>query len=117
MADGNGQDDIGISPAAIEELKQRHGAARLSTVKVPDGTTWIIRRPTKAIWTLYVNDARKEGADGSVVNDRLVLDCVVYPERKQVAPILDEYPAFSGSLSNVLGEMAGLSGELDVKKL
>jgi hypothetical protein len=116
VADGNEHEDIGISPAAIAELKQKHGD-RLSLVKAPDDTHWVIQRPTKAIWSMYVNDARKDGSDGNAVNDRLVLDCVVYPDRKQVAATLTEYAAFSGSLSNELGAMAGLSGDLDVKKL
>ena len=110
-------DDIGVSPAAIAELKQQYGANRLSAVPSPDGLHWIVQRPTKAIWSLYVQDARKEGSDGTAVNDRLVMDCVVYPDRKQVAGILQDYPAFSSSLSNVLGTMAGLNSELSVKKL
>lgn len=105
----------GLSPAAVAELKQRYGD-RLSAVKCPDGSTWVVQRPTKSIWSLFQNSIN-DSKDKTVTLDTLALDCVVYPERAQVAAALTEYPAFSASLSNVLAEQAGQTTELDVKKL
>ena len=105
-----------LSEAAIAALKQKHGD-RLSAVKAPDGTTWVVQRPPKEVWALYMADLTKDRDSASVAHDRLALDCVVHPDRASVASVLREYAAFGSSLSNVLGEMAGLSTDLSAKKL
>lgn len=109
------EDVNGLSTAAIADLKQKYGD-RLSSVKGPDGTRWIVQRPPKAIWALF-QQAAVDNQDRNVTLDTLALDCVVYPERAKVAATLNEYPAYSASLSNALGELAGQSADLDVKKL
>lgn len=105
-----------LSEAAIAALKQKHGD-RLSSVEAPDGTTFIVQRPTKAIWTMFTNEVSKDGSDRATALERFVLDCVVHPERAAVKYLFDEYPAFAASLSGELSKMAGAADTLDVKKL
>ncbi len=111
----NGQNG-GLSPSAIAELKSRHGD-RLSAVNAPDGTQWVVTRPSKAVWTMFTNAVAKDGADRQVTIDRLVMDCVVYPKRDVVRSTLEEYPAYAAALSGELSTMAGSTDALDVKKL
>lgn len=66
---------------------------------------------------MFTNGVAKDGSDRQVTIDRLVMDCVVYPNRDAVRSTLDEFPAFAAVLSGELSEMAGSTGELDVKKL
>lgn len=105
-----------LSEAAIAALKQKHGD-RLSAVKAPDGTTLVVQRPTKAIWTLFTNDVSKDDIDRAAIIERLVLDCTVHPPRGEAKTVLDEFPAFAATLSSELSKMAGATDRLDAKKL
>lgn len=105
-----------LSEAAIAALKQKHGADRLTAVDAPDGTTWVIQRPPKAVWALFTNDAA-EGKDRAVTLERLALDCIVHPDRATVSAVLQEYPAYAANLSEELGRQAGQGVDLNAKKL
>lgn len=114
MKDSN-EGTNGLTPAAIEALKQQHGN-RLLMVDAPDGTKWVTQRPPKTIWAMFMNDL-SNGKERSVCFERLVLDCVVYPDRAAVVSVLADFPAYATALSNELSEQAGQNHKLNAKKL
>lgn len=100
----------------IAELKQRHGSELIS-VTAPDGTTQVYKKPSKVVWSDFIDGLTKEKTTRTACINRLVLSCVVMPSPQDASALFDNYPAFPAVISSKLGEMAGQSEDLDVKKL
>jgi hypothetical protein len=97
-------------------LKQKHGRTLLA-VEAPDGSTIVVRKPTKEEWADFTDSVIRDKTNKHACMERYVLSCAVHPERERVAGVLAEYPPFVGAISVEINKLAGASDELSVKKL
>lgn len=104
-----------ITPELIEQLKTKNAGCALNrlehrgvevVVKVPDEMTW--RKFTKAIR----DEKRRDEA-----SERLVFDCLVWPEAVAFLATSKALPAIVSTFASDLCEMAGLAAHSEVTPL
>lgn len=105
-----------LSAETIAGLKQKHGETLIS-VETPDKRLLVFKRPSKEIWAYYQDGLTRDKVTKSACFLRLSMDCVVLPPPQETAVIFGEFPGMPTAIAGELSKLAGLSDELDVKKL
>lgn len=105
-----------LTPEELADLKQRHGD-NLISAHTPNKILMVFKAPSKEIWAYYQDGLSREKVTRTQCFLRLALDCVVRPSQQDAATIFTKYPGMPTALANDIGEMAGLSDELNIKKL
>jgi hypothetical protein len=107
-----------ISDEAFEALKQRDSRAKKFTLKLQDGKQdFVLRPPTWGEYSAWRQIARSSDEKKQVSGSRqLLLFCTLWPDPKgtEYQPIVDRYPGIADNLINHIGEMAGLTAEVEV---
>lgn len=80
------------------------------------GHSLLVRRPTRAVWEDFTTKV-EDPASRVRAMSRFVRDCVVYPDGEALDRFLDERPARTMKLAEVLGKLGGADEEVEVGKL
>lgn len=99
----------------IEKLKAEHGPD-LIAVSSPKGDL-VFKRPSRAVWTDFIDSLAKDRASKEVVIRRLALACAVQPAADKMVEIFETYPALPANIVNELSDLAGTGATFEVKKL
>jgi len=88
---------------ALDEAQRKYGAKQVRLVRIPDGAV-IVRRPH---WVAYrkFQDQKEFTYDAT---EEFVTGCLVYPDRRAFAKLLEEQPAVLAQIGLACGELAGL---------
>lgn len=107
-----------LSKEQIADLKAKHGNALIS-VETPDGAAVLVfKKPSKAVWAAYQENLTREKMSRSNAFLTLVMDCVVLPANGlEASAVFAEFPGMPTAIAGELSKLAGLSDELDIKKL
>ena len=106
-----------IEPEAFEALKAKDSRVKKFSVKLSDGKQDVVLRPPSwheySMWRQMIrnSDERKSAS----ANRQLLLCCTVWPDPKgsDYQPLVDRYPGIADNLTNKIGEMAGLTAEVE----
>lgn len=112
----NAVDSADLSAEDVQALKVRYGEDLISA-KAPNGVRMVFKKPSKEIWAYYQNGLTGDKATKNACFLRLSMDCVVVPPQQEAAAVFTKFPGMPTAISKELAELAGLSDELDVKKL
>lgn len=80
------------------------------------GRALLVRRPTRAVWEDFTTKV-EDPASRVRAMSRFVRDCVVYPEAEALDAFLDERPARTMKLAEVISKLGGADEEVEVGKL
>jgi hypothetical protein len=105
-----------LSAETIAGLKQKHGDALISAT-APSGAVLVFKKPSKEVWAYYQNGLTGDKATQNTCFLRLSMDCVVLPPPQEAAVVFTEFPAMPTVIAKELAKIAGLSDDLDIKKL
>lgn len=105
-----------LNAETIAGLKQKHGETLISAT-APSGVTMVFKKPSKEVWAYYQNGLTGDKATKNACFLRLSMDCVVLPPQQEASVVFTEFPGMPTAIAKELSELAGLSDELDIKKL
>lgn len=105
-----------LAPDEVAALKSKYGEDLISA-KAPDRTRMVFKKPSKEIWAYYQNGLTGDKATKNACFLRLCMDCVVLPPQQEAAVVFTKFPGMPTAIAKDLSELAGLSDDLDIKKL
>lgn len=98
--------------AKAEEIEARVG--RKVFVYEACERFFFVTRPSRAVWQRF-RDAVSDPDRRSSGTERLVRDCVVDPDPKAFAALLDELPGLPEALAKPISELAGAVAVVEKK--
>lgn len=100
---------------AIAALREKYPSGDFYQFQIGQNVM-IVRPPTRGEFGKF-RIAVADDAKRPFAAEALTRDCVLYPDRQEVARLLDEWPALGEKVANKIGAL-GLAGEeIEVKKL
>lgn len=106
-----------ISEGELTALKAKDSRVKKFTLKLADGPQDFVLRPPS--WAEYSgwrqmirnSDERKSAS----ANRQLLLFCTLWPDPKgpDYQTVIDRFPGIADNLTNKIGEMAGLTAEVE----
>lgn len=103
------------TPEIIAELKAEHGEIYQIDAREFDKTI-IVKKPDRHVYKRY----RKDGMDDDrrhTALQQLVDDVIVWPPQAEFQAMTDDLPGLYNTFGNEIARLAGLSREVDSKKL
>jgi hypothetical protein len=77
----------------------------------------IFRKPSRPVWSEFVEGLSKAKGKTEAVYRRLCIACCLHPDGEKFEQILEEYPGLGLTIGDELGELCGHRAAMDVKKL
>lgn len=104
---------MALDDATLSELQAKNG--EVYELTVGEHTIYIKkpRRPQYVAWKSDANDDRKRPYAG----ENLLRSCCVYPDTKELAALLEEWPFLTEVFAGKLLEIAGAVQQAEAKKL
>lgn len=106
-----------LTEQRIAELVQKHGEGALVQIKTPTGVPMVFVKPDKEIWAYYQDSLTRDKIPRTTCFLRLSLDCVVEPGPQEAVALFAKFAGMPTVVAGELSKLAGLSDELDIKKL
>lgn len=104
--------------AELDELlaKYRPQHKRVIGFWDEDYGCFVFKKPDRIPLKRFISEVNDDDADQQAAAENFALACVVYPERKHFAALLDEMPGFAPQAANAIQKIAGYTGKARSKK-
>jgi hypothetical protein len=104
-----------LTPELIAELKAEHGEIYRLDAREYDKTI-VIKKPDRHVYKRYRKDGTDEDKRHAALQ-QLVDDVIVWPPPDEFQAMTDDLPGLYETFGNQVARIAGLSREVDSKKL
>lgn len=105
----------GIPPDVVARIKGQHAGAELHELDTDDGPI-VVRSPSPAEYAAFVDEREKAEAKAAALHN-FALGCIVWPEKGELAALVQRRAALTTSIGNELLQLAGIQAVKKRKKL